>query len=170
MDENYTNSLYLKKVFNETEVLRKPIHRIISGYHQLPYILIGTSVDNLRKTTEIRGSIHVSPRMIIQPGEWGQTYGEIFGEGNIEPSIVARIFGFLYLKERTTKFTCEDLSIQELDVPLPEAADRIMDEMARRECIDTGVIRSPDIGIYPVSIDRYIKDMLDKELYTGTIR
>lgn len=169
MEERYNNSLYLKKIFTETEILKKPIHRIICGYHRLPYILIGTSVNNLSRTTEIRGNIHVSPRMIIRPGEWGQTYGEIFGEENIEPAIVARIFGFLYLKERTTKFVCEDLSIKELDFPLPEATDRVMDEMARRECIDTGVIQSPDVGIYPVSIDRYIKEMLDKELSTGTV-
>ncbi|UCE19773.1 MAG: hypothetical protein JSV84_05380 [Gemmatimonadota bacterium] len=169
MENNYSNSHYLKKIFNETEVLKKPIHRVISGYHHLPYILIGTSFDNLSRTTEIRGIIHVSPRMIIRPGEGGQTYGEIFGEENIEPAIVARIFGFLYLRERTTKFACDDLSIQELHIPLPEVADRVMDELARRECIDTGVIRSPDIGVYPVSIDRYIKEMLDKELSTGTI-
>ena len=170
MEEKYANIQYLKKIFAETEILKRPIHRIISGYHQLPYILIGTSLRNLSKTTEVRGSIHVSPRMIIHPGELGQTYGEIFGEKNIESAIVARIFGFLYLKEQKTKFTCEDLSIQELSIPLPEAADRVLDEIARRERIDTGVIRTPDIGMYPVSIDRYIKEMLDKELSTGTIQ
>ena len=152
------------------KILKKPIHRIISGYHTLPYILIGTSVSESSKTTEVRGNIHVSPRMIIRAGELGQTYGEIFGEENVEPAIVARIFGFLYLKEGTTKFTSEDLSIRELDVSLGEATERILDELARRECIDTGVIRSPDVGIYPVSIDKYIKDMLDKELSAGAVR
>jgi hypothetical protein len=170
MEEKYTDISYLKKVFHDTEVLRKPIHRIISGYHQLPYILIGHSVGDPMKTTEIRGIVHVSPRMIIRPGELGQTYGEIFGDENIEPAIVARIFGFLYLKERTTKFSCEDLTIREIEFPLSEVSERVLDELARKECIDTGVIRSPDVVVYPVSVDRYINEMLNKELSTGAVR
>ncbi|MFQ6091865.1 MAG: hypothetical protein ACE5OR_04160 [bacterium] len=170
MRGKYSDLSYLKKVFDETEILRKPIHRIISGYHQLPYILIGPSASGSTKTTEVRGKIHVSPRMIIRPGESGQTYGEIFGEESIEPAIVARVFGFLYLKQRTTNFTCEDLSIKKLEISLNEAAERILDELARRECIDTGVIRSPDVAIYPVSIDRYIKEMLDRELSAGAVQ
>ena len=170
MSDRYGDLSYLKKIFSETEILKKPIHRIISGYHQLPYVLIGPSISDTSKTTEFRGKIHVSPRIIIRPGEEGQTYGDIFGEDNIEPAIVARIFGFLYLKERTTQFSSEDLTVNEFNVPLSEAIDRVLDELARKECIDTGVIRSPDVGIYPVSLDRYIKEMLDKELSTGAVR
>ena len=170
MGDRYTDLSYLKKVFQETDILKKPIHRIISGYHRLPYILIGHSVSDSKKTTEVRGNIHVSPRIIIHPGEMGQTYGEIFGEDTIEPAIVARLFGFLYLKERATRFSCEDLIIHELELPLHKVIESILDELARKECIDTGVIRSPDVGIYPVSVDRYIKEMLDKELSTGAVR
>lgn len=170
MEDRYTDISYLKRVFHDTEILKNPIHKIISGYHTLPYILIGKSANNSAKTTEIRGIIHVSPRMIIQPGEWGQTYGEIFGEDTIEPAIVARFFGFLYLKEKTTKFSCEDLSINELELTLSEVSERVLDELARKECLDTGVIRTPDVNIYPVSVDKYIKEMLDKELSAGTVR
>ena len=170
MEDKYADIFYLKKVFRDTEILKRPIHRIISGYHHLPYILIGQSFSDSAKTTELRGNIHVSPRMIIRPGEMGQTYGEIFGEENIEPAIVARIFGFLYLKEWNTKLVSKDLTIKESEIPLHEVTEHVLDELARKECIDTGVIRCPDVGIYPVSIDKFIKEMLDKELSSGAVR
>jgi len=170
MVDHHADLQYLKKVFHETEILRKPVHRIISGYHQLPYILLGHSTDSLAKTVQIRGVIHVSPRMILRPGEMGQTYGEVFGENDIEEAIVARVFGFFYLKERATHFSSEDLTVVELNIPFPEATERIIDELDRKECLDTGIIRTPDIGMYPVSVDRYIKEMLNKELSAGAIR
>ena len=170
MDDKYSDVSYLRKMFSETEIVKKPLHRIISGYHTLPYILIGQSNQSPTGTTEIRGVIHVSPKMVFHPGEWGDTYGDIFGEMAVEPAIVARVFGFLYLKEQTTAFSCEDLTIQELPLPVPEALERALDELARRECLDTGVIQIPDVRIYPVSVDRYIREMLDKELAAGTVR
>ena len=36
-------------------------------------------------------------------------------------------------------------------------------ELLRREIINTGVIRSPDVRYYPVSIDRFIREILDQE-------
>jgi hypothetical protein len=166
----YDDLTHLRQVFEETVIIRKPLHRIIRGYHQLPYIVVGQSFTDSSKTLEIRGKIHVSPRMVIRPGELGQTYGEIFGEENVDQSIVARFFGFLYMKERTTRFISEDLSIHELNIALKNAIARVLDEIAKKESIDTGVIHSPDINLYPVSVDRYIREMLDKELSTGTVR
>ena len=37
---NYSENEILQEVFSKTSILRKPITGIISGYHQLPYILI----------------------------------------------------------------------------------------------------------------------------------
>jgi hypothetical protein len=39
----------------------------------------------------------------------------------------------------------------------------VLDELVRREIINTGVIRSPDVRYYPVSIDRFIREILDQE-------
>ena len=38
-----------------------------------------------------------------------------------------------------------------------------MDELARREIIDTGIILAPDAKFYPVSLERYIYEILDQE-------
>jgi len=41
--------------------------------------------------------------------------------------------------------------------------ERVLDELARREVIDTGVIMSPDARFYPVSLDRFIREILEQE-------
>ena len=39
----------------------------------------------------------------------------------------------------------------------------MLDELAQREVINTGVIVSPDVRFYPVSVDRFIREILDQE-------
>ena len=41
--------------------------------------------------------------------------------------------------------------------------ERVLEELSRREIIDTGVIVSPDPRFYPVSLDRFIREILDQE-------
>ena len=41
--------------------------------------------------------------------------------------------------------------------------ERVLEELARREVIDTAVIASPDARFYPVSLDRFIREILDRE-------
>ena len=69
---------FLKHLFDETEILRKPVAGIIAGYHILPYILVGPQEDQPTRAVEIRGKIKVSPRLVLAPGRAGQTYGELF--------------------------------------------------------------------------------------------
>ena len=38
-----------------------------------------------------------------------------------------------------------------------------MDDLMREEILDTGVIFSPDVKFYPVSIERFIAEILEKE-------
>jgi hypothetical protein len=38
-----------------------------------------------------------------------------------------------------------------------------MDELAMREIINTGVIMAPNVRFYPVSLDRFITEILDQE-------
>jgi hypothetical protein len=57
----------------------------------------------------------------------------------------------------------EDLSIQRWDRNPQSQVERALDELARREVIDTGVILSPAIRFYPVSLDRFISEILDQE-------
>jgi hypothetical protein len=157
----WSDKRFLQTVFEETRVLRKPMRGIISGYHVLPYVLVGPSAyDQASKAVEVRGRIRVSPRLVIGGG--APTYGELFGEQELmHHTLVARIFSFRYASR--VSLESEELQIRRHELDSHVQLERVLDELARREIIDTGVISSPDAGFYPVSLDRFIREILDRE-------
>jgi hypothetical protein len=155
----------LKHLFDTTRILRKPLAGIIAGYHVLPYILVGPQEDRPARCVEIRGKIKVSPRLVLAPGRAGQTYGDLFRDPEqlMDQTLVARVFSFMYSAKHQVTLESEDLSIQRRDVDPQAQAERALDELAQREVINTGVILAPDIRFYPVSLDRFITEILDEE-------
>jgi hypothetical protein len=57
----------------------------------------------------------------------------------------------------------EDLTIQRTDREPQAQVERALDELSQREVINTGVILSPNVRFYPVSLDRFITEILDQE-------
>jgi hypothetical protein len=57
----------------------------------------------------------------------------------------------------------DDLKIQRQERDAGSHVERVLEELSRREIIDTGVIVSPDARFYPVSLDRFIREILDQE-------
>lgn len=154
----------LKSIFDQTQVLRKPLRGIIAGYHDLPYILVGPPEEQNQRSVEIRGKIRVSPRLVLAPGHHGQTYGELFGESEVmDKALVARIFSFVYSSRHQVALEHQDLKISRSDRDPQAQIHRVLDELLRREIIDTGVILCPRVTFYPVSIDRFITEILDEE-------
>jgi hypothetical protein len=152
----------LRHVFERTEVIRKPLTGIIAGYHVLPYILLGAEHERPGHAVEVRGKIRVSPRLVITPGRDGPTYGELFGETELmDRTLAFRVFSFRYGSRLS--LANEDLRIRRHPRDIQGQLDRVIDELARGEIIDTGVIVSPDVRFYPVSIDRFIREILDQE-------
>ena len=153
---------WLRHVFDETRVVRKPLSGIITGYHVLPYILVGSEHDQPGHSVEVRGRIKVSPRLVIAPGRDGPTYGELFGDRDLmHQTLIARVFSFQYASR--VQLESEDLNIRRQDRDPERHLERILDELAQREIINTGVIVSPDARFYPVSLDRFIREILDQE-------
>ncbi len=74
MFSHQRDSEYLRRVFEDTQVLRKPISGIVTGYHVLPYVLVAPDEEQAQHAVEIRGRIRVSPRVILTPRHLGQTY------------------------------------------------------------------------------------------------
>lgn len=162
-DRQY-DPMFLRGIFEQTRVLRKPITNIVAGYHVLPYILVGPDVEMERRAVEIRGRIRVSPRLVIRPGSSGQTYGEVFGESEImDQTLVARVFAFRYAARQQALIESEDLTIRPTEGDPGVRVERILDELRRTEILDTGLILSPDVKFYPVSIDRFLHEILDRE-------
>ena len=152
---------FLRHVFEETRIVRKPLTGIITGYHVLPYILVGPEDEHPSRSVEVRGRIKVSPRLVIGPGE-GPTYGELFGERELmDHRIVARVFSFRYASR--VALESEDLKISRQAREAGSHLERVLEELAQREIINTGVIVSPDVRFYPVSLDRFIREILDQE-------
>ena len=162
VSERWQDPEFLRHVFDTTEILRKPLTGIITGYHVLPYILVGPERDQPTRSVEVRGRIKVSPRLVIGPREAGLTYGELFGERELmDQAIVARVFSFHYASR--VSLESEELQIRRHERQADLHLERVLDELAQREVINTGVISSPDVRFYPVSLDRFIREILDQE-------
>lgn len=153
-----------RSIFDRTRVLRKPLRGIIAGYHVLPYILVGPQEEQQQRSVEIRGKIRVSPRLVLAPGHHGQTYGELFHDAEVmDQALVARVFSFIYSSRHQVTLEQEDLKITRTDRDPEAQVHRALDELLQREVIDTGVILCPRVKFYPVSIDRFITEILDEE-------
>ena len=153
---------FLQHVFEGTEVVRKPLAGIITGYHVLPYILVGPESEHPERSVEVRGKIRVSPRLVITPGRDGPSYGELFGETELmDRSLMLRVFSFRYASR--VSLASEDLRIRRQDRDTRGHIETVLEELAQREVINTGVILSPDVRFYPVSLDRFIREILDQE-------
>jgi hypothetical protein len=162
MDAEWSDPEFLGAVFAETRIVRKPLTGIITGYHVLPYVLVAPEHERPAQAVEVRGRIKVSPRLVITAGADGPTYGDLFGERELmDRRLVARVFSFKYASR--VMLESEDLTIRRHDHDPARHLDRVLDELARRELIDTGVIVSPDARFYPVSLDRFIREILDQE-------
>ena len=162
-DKRY-DPMFLRGIFEQTRILRRPVTGIVTGYHVLPYILVGPDVEAERRAVEIRGRIRVSPRLVIRPGQEAQSYGEVFSDPELmDKTLVGRLFAFRYATRRHVAIESEELTIRPAEGDPEARVERILEELARGEILDTGLILSPDVKFYPVSIDRFLHEILDRE-------
>ena len=158
------DSEYLRRVFEDTQVLRKPISGIVTGYHVLPYVLVAPDEEQTQRAVEIRGKIRVSPRVILTPRHLGQTYEQLFDDPQLmDRTLIGRVFSFLYANRQNVQLESEDLQINRVDRDPRAQIDRALDELMRGEILDTGVILAPDVKFYPVSVERFIAEILNQE-------
>jgi hypothetical protein len=136
----------------------KPLTGIVAGYHVLPYVLVAPEAGHPGWAVEVSGRIRVSPRLVLGVGSAGSTDGEVFGERELmDRAVVARVFSFRYAPRLVLE--SDDLRIRRHDRDAPEQLARVLDDLARREIVDTGVIHAPDARFYPVSLDRFIREI-----------
>ncbi len=153
----------LRIIYEKTRVLRKPTYGIVSGYHELPYVVLGESFESGYDTMRVRGTIQVSPRFLIRPSHLEPSYDEIFGEENVDVHLMGRIFGFLGFRGKPVECKSEHIELKHLNEPLDRLVANTRDEFERYEDITTGLIITPDARYYPVSIERFISAVLEDE-------
>jgi hypothetical protein len=159
---NSSNDL-LREVYFKTNILRKPISGIVSGYHQLPYILVAPNEENPSASVEINGKINVSPKFIISPQALQETFGEVFDPETFDQDIQGRVFSFAYSGNKRLKVESEYFKVQNYEERPEEHVNRVQDGLMAQENTRTGLIFSPRFQYYPVSLDRFISEIVDRE-------
>jgi hypothetical protein len=153
----------LQEVYYKTNILRKPINGIVSGYHDLPYVLIAPNEENSSHSIEINGKINVSPKFVISPGMLGETFGDVFDPETFDKQIEGRLFSFGYAGKKNLKIQNESFNITNYEENPEDHCNRISDQLMQQENTKTALIFSPKFQFYPVSIDRFISEILDRE-------
>lgn len=153
----------MREIFRRTEIVRRPTYGIVSGYHELPYVCLGESCERGFITTEVRGRVQVSPRFVLRPSHYNPTYGEIFGEENVDTGLTGRMFGFLGFRDKPVECKSEYIAVRHLERSIDVALTATLDELDRQEDITTGVIITPNSQYYPVSVERFISTILEDE-------
>jgi hypothetical protein len=100
---NYDKNETLREIFFKTNILRKPISGIVSGYHELPYILVAPDDDNETASVEINGKINVSPKFIISPDMIAESFGDVFDPETFDKEISGRLFSFAFGNKKNIK-------------------------------------------------------------------
>jgi hypothetical protein len=153
----------LREVFFKTDILRKPISGIVSGYHELAYILVAPNDENPSHTTEINGKINVSPKFIITAQALRESFGEVFDPATFDQNITGRLFSFAYSGKKRLKVESEYFKLQNYEERPEEHLNKLNDELMMQENTRTGLIFSPNIHYYPVSVDKFISEIVDRE-------
>ncbi len=160
---NYNQNPELQKVFHTTRIVRKPISGIVSGYHELPYILVAPNEENPSHSVEINGKINVSPKFIISPTALQESFGDIFEAETFDKDIEGRLFSFAYNNKKNMKIESEYFSIKNSEENANDLLNRVQDRLLMQENIKTGLIMGPRLKYYPISLDRFINEIIDRE-------
>jgi hypothetical protein len=162
MDESQFNQ-ELQELYHKTTILRKPISGIVSGYHVLPYILIAPDDENSSHSIEINGTINVSPKFIISPGMMNETFGDVFDAETFDKQLEGRFFSFTYTGRKNIKLQNDSFKIEHFEESLDDRINRVTDILMQQENTKTGLISCPRFHYYPVSLDKFISEILDRE-------
>jgi hypothetical protein len=181
----------LRRVFERTEIRRAPLTGIVRGYHTLPFSLVGPD-DGTTRTSDtsssdapeesipesatgaagaahgsvlLTGKISVSPRLIIPVAPDGESFGDAFPEEEpfMDPGLVGRVFAFAVGKGRGLRVRNEHLTVETFADSDTILLERVLDDLERSEIIDRAVIWCPEPRFYPVSLEKFILSVLERE-------
>ena len=160
---NYLQNPQFRSVYDQTQVLRRPLCGIVSGYHELPYILITPDDDDPSHSVEINGKVNVSPKFIISPGALSETFGEVFDPETFDRQIEGRFFSFACGRRKDVQVKSEYLHIKNIQEKVQEYLDKVHDKLMLEENIRTSLLFGPVFQYYPISIDRFISEIVERE-------
>ncbi len=162
----------LRRIYENTDIRRLPLTGIVSGYHTLPFTLVGPNDESDAEEGEtgslkLTGKISVSPKLVIPVSPQDERFADIFPEPESTPfmdrALVSRVFSFRLAARNNLRIRNEELSIEAVPEPSEELVEKILNELTRGEIINRGVIWCPQPHFYPVSLERFIVSVLERE-------
>ena len=160
----------LRSIYQRTDIKRSPMTGIVSGYHTLPFTLIGPNdetdmSDQNMGSIKLTGKISVSPKLVIPVTPQDERFADIFPEIEpfMDPGLVSRVFSFSLGYRKNMRIRNENLAVEAFPNPDGELMDKVLDELSRGEIHNMGVIWCPAPRFYPVSLERFIISVLDRE-------
>lgn len=161
----------LKHIYKSTDIRRLPMTGIVAGYHALPFTLIGPndegddSSDKSPGSLKLTGKIMVGPKLILSLAPGDERFADMFPEAEpfMDRSIVSRLFTFSTAYRKNYRIRNEHLSVEEFPDGDKELTEKVLNELSRAEIIDMGVIWCPQPRFYPISLERFIASVLDRE-------
>lgn len=153
----------LQDVFDRTRILRRPVRGIVAAYHELPYRIAGPREGG---SVVISGTILVSPRLVLTLRQLAERFGDVFegDEGFMDEEIVARSFQFAVARDPNRSIRNRHLVIEPRMEASEELLESLTDELARSEDTRTALIGCPNPRFYPVSVDKFLREILDREM------
>ena len=160
----------LKFVYKATDIKRLPMTGIVAGYHTLPFTLIGPNDQegnpaDRRGSLKLTGQIKVSPKLVIPVSPHDERFSDMFPESEpfMDRSIVARVFSLHIVNGKNYRIRNEHLTVEEYPEGDRDLLEKVLNELARAEVINMGVIWCPQPRFYPISLERFIASVLDRE-------
>lgn len=153
-----------KKALEDTRVLRRPIIGIVSGYHDLGYRVLGPEVESGSGSVQIAGRLFVSPKLVWSPADVEKTFGDLFKDSEMmDADLVGRVFAFPKAVSGNFNIDTEHLKVTQHEWSPELLAEKVLNELMKKEITDTAVIRTPNIRFYPIAVQRFIQEILVEE-------
>ncbi|HAO99393.1 MAG TPA: hypothetical protein DCQ83_05060 [Fibrobacteres bacterium] len=161
----------LRWIYQRTDIKRAPMTGIVSGYHTLPFTLIGPNDENEptekggQGSLKLTGKISVTPKLVMPVTPHDEQFSDIFPEMEpfMDPGMVSRVFSFSLAYRKNIRIRNEHLAVESFPNPDNELLDKVLDELNRSEIVNMGVIWCPAPRFYPVSLERFIFSVIDRE-------
>lgn len=161
----------LKEIYKATDIRRTPITGIVSGYHTLPFTLVGPNDEADESSSKppgsvkLTGKITVSPKLLLTLSPQDERFADMFPEAEpfMDKSITARLFSFSTASKKNYRIRNEHLTVEEFREEGKDLLAQVLNELSRAEIINMGVIWCPQPRFYPISLERFIASILERE-------
>lgn len=162
--DEYRNREEVKRILEQTLVLRKPYVGIVSGYHDLGYRVLGPEMKSGAGSVQIAGRLFVSPKLVWTPADVQKTFGDLFKDTELmDAELVGRMFAFPKAMAGHFNIDTEHLKVTQHEWSPDVLVEKVLSELMKKEITDTAVIRTPNIRFYPIAVQRFIHEILSEE-------